>query len=109
MAFELMHQELDSVWQGCYRVLKEGRLAIAIVFSIIKSHEGNIDVSSKKNGGTAFSIYLSITEKEILNIKNEANLSFSLLYISSGKQKYLRTKKVAIPPTDLQNQLHQKP
>jgi PAS domain S-box-containing protein len=48
-------------------------LGLASAYGIIKNHDGIICVSSKKNEGTTFNIYLPATEKEVKRQQNKDN------------------------------------
>lgn len=52
-------------------------LGLASAYSIIKNHEGSIDVDSEINEGTTFHIYLPASEKKV--VKKERELSAEIL------------------------------
>ncbi len=50
---------------------KGSGLGLATAYSIIKKHDGYINVESEPNGGTSFFIYLPASQKESVTLKNE--------------------------------------
>ena len=72
---EKIRQKIFEPYFTTKELGKGNGLGLAIVYSIIKSHEGNIDVSSKEKSGTTFSIYLPATEKEISKINPDKRLA----------------------------------
>ena len=46
LAFELMHQELDKVWQHCYRILKPGSIACINIGDAVRKIGGDFRIYS---------------------------------------------------------------
>lgn len=45
-AFELMHKELDSVWEECYRVLKSGGIMCIVIGDAVRTFDGTFQLFS---------------------------------------------------------------
>ncbi len=57
-------ENLQSIFEPYFSTRKSGAgLGLAISLSIIKKHHGHIEVSSKINEGTTFTVYIPATEK----------------------------------------------
>ena len=79
---------IDKIFDPYFSTKQEGSgLGLAICHSIIRSHDGKIDVSSKKNKGTTFTIYLpaSIKKIEEVDLSNvvvsEININATIMYM----------------------------
>ncbi|MCK5098433.1 MAG: response regulator, partial [Desulfobacteraceae bacterium] len=62
-------KNIKKIFEPFYTKKKMGRsgtgLGMAVVWGSIKDHKGHIDVQSKQNFGTTFTIYFPITEKKL--------------------------------------------
>ncbi|MDD2336089.1 MAG: ABC transporter substrate binding protein, partial [Geobacteraceae bacterium] len=59
-------QNLAKIFDPYFTTKERGSgLGLATVYSIIKSHQGYLDVESTEGGGTLFRLYLPASEKEI--------------------------------------------
>jgi CheY-like chemotaxis protein len=59
-------EHLGKVFDPYFTTKKEGSgLGLATVYSIIKNHDGFVELESQKGRGTTFSIYLPITGKPL--------------------------------------------
>ena len=59
-------ENLAKVFDPYFTTKKEGSgLGLATVYSIIKNHDGFVEVESQSGKGTTFSIYLPVTEKPL--------------------------------------------
>lgn len=57
---------LPKIFNPYFTTKKNGSgLGLSIVYSILKKHKGHIEVTSKLNRGTTFTIYLKATSKKI--------------------------------------------
>lgn len=65
-SFELMHQELDKVWQECYRVLKNGGIACINIGDATRTLSGNFRLFS--NHSRIISGFLQIGFQNLPNI-----------------------------------------
>ena len=69
----IAEEDLKKIFDPYFTTKKEGSgLGLAITHSIIMSHHGHIDVQSQQGEGTAFSIYLPVSEKESVQGQLEA-------------------------------------
>ncbi|EKD27422.1 MAG: PAS/PAC sensor hybrid histidine kinase [uncultured bacterium] len=67
-------ENLSKIFDPYFTTKTKGQgLGLAIVYSIIKNHEGNITVESKLNAGSIFSIYLPASEHEVLKTTNASD------------------------------------
>jgi len=83
---------LSKIFDPYFTTKQKGSgLGLAVTYSIIKKHGGHIEVESKVGIGTAFSIYLPASKKEILAISNDTEKSglFSSQRLYSGQRKIL--------------------
>jgi len=63
--YGISDEHLDKIFDPYFTTKKEGSgLGLAISYSIIRKHEGEITVQSKRGGGTVFSIYLPISSEQ---------------------------------------------
>lgn len=70
----MSEEQLEQIFTPFYTTKKEGHgLGLVTVFSIIKSHNGSIQIESELNKGTKFDIYLPI----IINNKNNQSTILS--------------------------------
>lgn len=60
---------------SAYRPLRYEALGLAATYGIIKSHDGLINVYSKRGHGTTFNIYLPVVRKDISDKAAEMNIN----------------------------------
>jgi len=59
-------EHLGKIFDPYFTTKKEGSgLGLATVYSIIKNHDGFVELESQKGNGTTFSIYLPVTGKPV--------------------------------------------
>jgi CheY-like chemotaxis protein len=62
------HQDIERIFEPFYTKKKMGRsgtgLGMALVWGTVKDHKGYIDVSSRLNEGTVFTLYFPITHEK---------------------------------------------
>lgn len=64
--------KIDKIFNPFYTTKKSGSgLGLAMVYNIIKNHNGLIDVFSEVNNGTVFSIYLPVFQDNKIKQKKE--------------------------------------
>ncbi len=72
-------EHIDRIFDPYFTTKSQGNgLGLAIVYSIIKRHDGHIEVDSILDKGTKFTIYLPATDKEIDSnqfIENNKNIN----------------------------------
>lgn len=77
--------EIEKIFEPFYTKKKMGRsgtgLGMAVVWSVLKDHEGFIDVQSGPSQGTEFSLYFPMTNQEVA----EAPTSSLAQYLGSGE------------------------
>ena len=69
------NQILERIFDPFFTTKEMGRgtgLGLASVYGIIKSHDGYIDVASKKGQGTTFTIFLPASEKDVKSTADAA-------------------------------------
>ena len=63
----ITEKDLEKIFDPYFTTKKEGSgLGLAITHSIIKNHHGHIDVESELEVGTTFTIYLPVSEEELV-------------------------------------------
>lgn len=68
----IAEEHLDKIFDPYFSTKQEGSgLGLAITHSIIKKHQGYIDVQSELGVGTVFTIYLPVSEKQVLPVTVE--------------------------------------
>ncbi len=62
----IAEEDLEKVFDPYYTTKEKGfGLGLSVAFSIIQKHNGHIEVSSKKEKGTTFTIFLPIPERNL--------------------------------------------
>lgn len=65
---------VSKIFEPFYTTKFQGRgLGLAAVYGIVKNHEGHVNVRSLEKEGTAFEIYLPITESKTKVFETDAN------------------------------------
>ncbi|MDY6973078.1 MAG: HDOD domain-containing protein [Thermodesulfobacteriota bacterium] len=74
----IKEEDLPKIFDPYFTTKEEGNgLGLATAYSIIKKHDGYINVGSKTNVGTTFQIYLPVSEKATLIKKDEEKKTLS--------------------------------
>ncbi len=70
--------DMDRIFEPFFTKKVMGRsgtgLGMAVVWGTVKDHRGYIDVRSKENQGTMFTLYFPVTRKEIVTQKEASNI-----------------------------------
>ncbi|HSC34916.1 MAG TPA: PAS domain S-box protein, partial [Thermodesulfobacteriota bacterium] len=66
---------MDKIFDPYFTTKQRGSgLGLATVYSIVKNHEGHIEVSSKIGAGTRFDLYIPAAKVKVRNIIGEQNI-----------------------------------
>ncbi len=71
---------LDKIFDPFFSSKKEGQgtgLGLSVVYGIVKSHHGFIDVRSKENQGTVFRIFIPMCEEKTEKVQEHVDLIVS--------------------------------
>jgi PAS domain S-box-containing protein len=61
----ISEENVQNIFNPYFTTREEGHgLGLAVTYSIIKNHDGYISVDSKEGGGTSFTFYLPVSEKQ---------------------------------------------
>ncbi len=67
-------EQLQKIFDPYFTTKEKGSgLGLAVVYSIIKNHEGHIDIESTVGAGSTFTFYIPASEKELINKNAEKN------------------------------------
>lgn len=70
----MTEEQLEQIYTPFYTTKQEGSgLGLVTVFSIVKAHNGSIQVSSELNKGTQFDIYLPVKKEELNDNEQSKN------------------------------------
>ena len=71
----MISEDIQKIFEPFYTKKKMGRsgtgLGMAVVWGTVKDHNGYIDVQSRKNQGTDFTLYFPVTRKEETKIDED--------------------------------------
>jgi signal transduction histidine kinase/ActR/RegA family two-component response regulator len=74
----ILPQNLTKIFDPYFTTKERGSgLGLATVYSIVKSHQGHLDVESSEGVGTVFRLYLPASEKEIETMEKNGSAAKS--------------------------------